>query len=199
MALKSPRRERRRHRGVSRRSSRLVVAMRRNGIGAAILVCATFLLCGTGLGLDALAEPLTLPSSRRSPEQMRALKRGVAAESRWTPADSASSLRLTYLDGLSGAPTREGVVALRHSYALEPLGPDATRWRLEFIFNHWSALPPDVRASAEAELGAAFPRHGWALRDLPSRVTNPSGRLAAQMMLLKMRASLSISDDQKVR
>lgn len=199
MPSSSPRRERRRRRGAPRRSLRLAGAVRRNGVGSAILAGATFLICGAGLGLEAFAEPQALPLSRPSPEQMRLLKRGVAGEARWMPADAASSLRLVYLDGLSGSVTREGVVALRRSYALEPLGPDATRWRLEFIFNHWSALPSDVRTSAEAELGAAFPRHGWALRDIPGRVADPSGRLAAQLMLLKMRTNLSVPDDQNVR
>jgi len=75
------------------------------------------------------------------------------------------------------------VAALERSYAVAPYGPDVTEWRLAFLLEHWTELPPALRAASLDELKVyAIYRPGPA-RALGEGVTNPSGRLAVTAAL----------------
>lgn len=116
------------------------------------------------------------------------------------PTDASASLRLAYIDRVQHAPlsARAQAQVLR-SYELEPLGPEMTRWRLTFLFENWDALSPSLRTKAMNELAAVFPRHGWALRDLPSTVQNPRGRMVAFMAFSRFRTEADLTGATRQR
>lgn len=129
-----------------------------------------------------------LPSRLKDAEMRDRLLLSVARAATGAPADAGPQLARVYLEtGEKGAFPSTAVEALRRSYQLEPLGPDATQWRLRFIFDHWTVMPSDLRSSAQKELRAAFPRHGWAMRDLPGEVFDPSGRMVATLLFETLR------------
>ncbi len=170
----------------------LARALKTNGLGVAALSGVTVLACVFALAQRHAANPVTLPqrdAAGRPPSAaaVEQAMRRVADEARAAPADSGPLLRRAYLESLGGKPFK--AAAVRRSYALEPLGPDATAWRLRFVFEHWSDAPPDVRESALDELAAAFPRHGWAMRGLPDTIHDPTGRMAASLSFARLRAT----------
>lgn len=165
-----------------------------NGCGAAAWSGGTILLCILALSRLSVFQPLKLPErdlEGRAPavEAVERALRHVERETQAAPAASGPLLRRAYLESLGARPFDAAAAeAVRRSYAVEPLGPDATAWRLRFVFEHWSAAPADVRASALSELDAAFPRHGWAMRGLPDAVQDPTGRMAARLSFARLRA-----------
>lgn len=172
----------------------IIGAVKTKGVGVVAWSAATMLLCVLALSRPLVLQPPGLPErgagGRPSPDQAveRALRR-VEREARAAPADSGPLLRRAYLESLSARPFDASVAeAVRRSYVVEPLGPDATAWRLRFVFEHWSAAPGDVRASALEELRAAYPRHGWAMRGLPDTIQDPTGRMAASLSFARLRA-----------
>lgn len=167
-------------------------AASRDGWG--VPICA---LCALGaVGFATMALLLTsspeLPRRAVDVQTLDGLASKLAWQSRWAPADAGPELSRAYVESLrSPALSETAIAAIRRSYHIEPFGPDATAWRLRFIFEHWTAMPSDVRQSATAELAAAFPRHGWAMRGLPDTVSDPSGRMVATLLFDRMRASQS--------
>ena len=109
------------------------------------------------------------------------------------PTDAAAWLRLAYIDRLQHAPlSAQAQAKVMRSYELEPYGPELTRWRQSFLFDNWPALSPELRERALSELSGVFPRHGWALRDIPDAVSNPRGRMVAFMAFSRLRADANI-------
>jgi hypothetical protein len=110
------------------------------------------------------------------------------------PADASAWLRLAYIDRAQHTPlSAHAQTQVLRSYELEPLGPELTRWRLAFLFENWDALTPTLRDKAINELAAVFPRHGWALRDLPSTIQNPRGRMVAFMVFSRFRTEADLT------
>lgn len=116
------------------------------------------------------------------------------------PTDASAWLRLAYIDRAQHATlsARAQAQVLR-SYALEPLGPELTRWRLTFLFENWDALSLPLQDKAINELAAIFPRHGWALRDLPSTIQNPRGRMVAFMAFSRFRTEADLTGETRQR
>lgn len=109
------------------------------------------------------------------------------------PGDASAWLRLAYIERARRTSLSMHAQALiMRSYELEPLGPELTRWRLSFLFENWNALSPSLRARAMAELSAVFPRHGWALRNLPASIQDPQGRMVAFMAFSRLRAEVNL-------
>lgn len=163
-------------------------ATRRDGFGAAVWVVIAIGAIGAG-GLAAISRAgPALPSGAAEATAIARSLRNVEAEAVAAPADATPHLKRAYLEDLRGRPVNAVALnALRRSYALEPLGPDATVWRLRFVFNHWAAMPTDLRQKARTELAVAFPRHGWAMRELPQSVPDPTGRMVAVLMFEELR------------
>lgn len=116
------------------------------------------------------------------------------------PSDAAAWLRLAYIDRIQHAPlSKQAQTRVMRSYELEPFGPELTRWRQTFLFNHWPALSPELRERSLSELSAVFPRHGWALRDIPDAVDDPQGRMAAFMAFSRLRAEANIDGTTRQR
>lgn len=189
-AQKTRRRVKRRAGPVAQAGARIRAAMRRDGVGPAIWACGALVLTGVGGVALLQASPPALPAHRVDEATLNRLAADLDRSAARTPADAAPALQIAYLESLRPGPlSAVGAEALRRSYALEPLGPDATLWRLRFVFDHWPAMPPDLRRLALAELAAAFPRHGWAMRELPQSVADPSGRMVAVLMFDRLRAT----------
>lgn len=182
------RRSRRPVRLLARLAQRVRSARRRDGAGVAVWVVIAIGAIGAG-GLAAAGRTgAPLPSGAIDGPALASALREVGRRSVAAPADAAPHLERAYLEALRPGPLDAAALgALRRSYALEPLGPDASAWRLRFIFDHWPAIPADLRRQARAELAAAFPRHGWALRELPQSVSEPTGRMVAVLMFEQLR------------
>jgi hypothetical protein len=178
--------------------SKAVVAMRtasrRDGVVVPVLVASAIIVIGVaGLGAASAAGP-SFPDGVVDAGTLDDLGRAVRASASAAPADAAPQLALAYAESLTVGPlTQAAIDPIRRSYQLEPLGPDATFWRLGFVFNHWTAMPDDIRRSAKEELRAAFPRHGWAMRGLPDTITDPSGRMVSVLLFEQLRASQSLA------
>lgn len=116
------------------------------------------------------------------------------------PSDASAWLRLAYIDRTRHSPLSERAQAhVLRSYELEPLGPELTQWRLSFLFENWDALSPALQGKAMNELAAVFPRHGWALRDLPSTIRNPRGRMIAFIAFSRLRTETDLTGATRQR
>lgn len=161
-------------------------------VGAAGLLLSAF----SGLGLVTLAgvqEDRAADLLDRTPVTPRARVASEAAARQAlarSPTRAAGWLELAYADSLKpqglGA---SGIQALQRSYDFEPLGPDVSEWRLAFAFEHWDQLTPEIRAAALNELEARWKREERrkALNELPDRIANPAGRVAAALTLRRLR------------
>lgn len=192
-AQRTRRRVKRRVGPVAQIVARIRTAVRRDGVGPAIWAGGSLVLAGIGVAALLQASPPALPAHRVDEATLRLIAVELDKGEQRAPADAAPALQIAYLESLRPGPlSAVGAGALRRSYALEPLGPDATSWRLHFVFDHWTAMPADLRRLALAELKAAFPRHGWAMRELPQSVADPSGRMVAVLMFDRLRAAQAV-------
>lgn len=100
------------------------------------------------------------------------------------PMNASAWSRLAYIDqGRSGRLTAEGLQYLERSYAVAPLGPDITPWRVRFAYENWETLTPDLRRSAMIELRTLARYRGRIAKDLSTQIQDPTGRLSAVMVV----------------
>ena len=170
------------------------MVMASGGLALVTLVAATVFAAGLAWPTSTMGElgGLSWANEARAgalisqPDPSPAVQREASARTRQSlkgdPANATAWLRLAYIDSLKpdGLGTT-GLAALSRSYSLAPYGPDDSRWRLEFVFNNWSRMTPELRADAlkELEVLALHRRYG----DFPARIQDPIGRLAATLML----------------
>jgi hypothetical protein len=100
-----------------------------------------------------------------------------------TPYNAWAWCRLAYIEAQrTNEANPEVVRALRMSYRGAPLGPEVTRWRLTFIFDHWDQVTPDIRRNAMDEIMArgvlGHPLAEYVMR----RTGNPAGILALELV-----------------
>lgn len=165
-------------------------AIERDGVGPCAFVVTSMVLVALGGGSLGQSSLSALGPVVNETQQIESLISELDSKAQAAPAEAMMSLQRAFLESLKpGALNESAINAIRRSYILEPLGPDATVWRLRFVFNHWAAMPQDVRENARAELNAAFPRHGWAMRELPQTVNDPTGRMVATLMFDRLRDS----------
>ena len=99
------------------------------------------------------------------------------------PMSTPAWLRIAYLQTREGAaPNASTLDALERSYSVAPFGPDATLWRLRFIFDHWSQVTPSLQRQALAELDTLSYSRGKVFK--AADVTDPQGRFVAEMKAL---------------
>ncbi len=163
-------------------------------LGGAILIGTVSTVCAMAAAVSAsvlsLEVPVisalaivTEPRAARSAEgdngqQAIQANRRVFASA---PMTASAWLRIPYLQSRTGEPLdAAGLKALDNSYAVAPFGPDVTRWRLRFIFEHWSEMTPTLREQALAELQVLLTNRGNRAFD-PAEIENPAGRLAATL------------------
>jgi hypothetical protein len=97
------------------------------------------------------------------------------------PMSSAAWIRRAYIRQVnSGVLDAQALNYVEQSYRVAPLGPDISRWRLRFVFEHWPDMTPSLRTQAVRELRnfAHYHRGG---PDLVRSIHNPSGRWAAAL------------------
>lgn len=100
------------------------------------------------------------------------------------PMNAAAWARLAYIDRARSTTLSPAALdSLERSYAVAPFGPDISRWRVRYMFEHWSELTPSLRTQASDELRTLSRYRGWVMRDDVRAIENPSGRLAAEMFL----------------
>ncbi|QTC91485.1 hypothetical protein [Brevundimonas goettingensis] len=124
-----------------------------------------------GVGAEARADAAL--ESVDPAEALRANRASLNA----APMAAAGWLRIAWLQTRDGSPLNaEGLDALEKSYTVAPFGPDVTVWRLNFLYEHWNELTPKLREEASHETVMGL---GWRLD--ASKISNPSGRLAASL------------------
>jgi hypothetical protein len=114
------------------------------------------------------------------PEPIKADRESEAALLQ-APMSSAAWMRRAYIRQInSGVMDATGLNYVEESYKVAPLGPDISRWRLRFVFEHWPDMTPSLRTEAVRELRnfAHYHRGG---PDLVRSIHNPSGRWAAAL------------------
>jgi hypothetical protein len=114
----------------------------------------------------------------------------VAASARLALGDPANPQRwaaVAYADWRArGEMTPAAVAALDHSYALGFFDRSIAVWRVSFALQHWDRLTPEIRQDALAEARTALQDRTLAplLRKALTSISNPSGRVAAALLLL---------------
>ena len=96
------------------------------------------------------------------------------------PMSTSALLRAVYLQTRTGtAPNAASLDALERSYSVAPFGPDASLWRLRFVFDHWSQVTPSLRKQALAELDVLSYHRGRVFKT--EDIVDPQGRFIAEM------------------
>ncbi len=103
-------------------------------------------------------------------------------ELRVAPTRTLPWMRLAYIDASShgGRLTADGLGDVQHSYTFSPYDRDIGVWRLEFLYDHWDELNPDIRKAALEETAGLWglPSRQAQIRQFPVQVSNAAGRLA---------------------
>lgn len=98
------------------------------------------------------------------------------------PLDSVAWARLAWIaaeeDDIEGA--RD---ALDRSYVAAPYGPEVTAWRLQFAFDLWGRLTPDLRRQVLAELSMTAATRPHIVQTVRDQVRDPAGRWALDLMV----------------
>ena len=86
----------------------------------------------------------------RPPVDMNAAERLTRKALERSPARAESWARLAYIELLrEGKLTDKALEYLDHSFVVEPAGyKQFMLWRLEFMFGHWSQLPPSLQEAS---------------------------------------------------
>lgn len=118
---------------------------------------------------------------------MTAARAAAEHELRLSPNRPDAWLRLAYIDTYQagGKLTPVSLHALKAAYRLLAYDDQIARWRLPFIFSHWSEADPELRDRALSEM-----RHLWKRRAsrawlgrLPRETPDAAGRLAATLQI----------------
>ena len=98
------------------------------------------------------------------------------------PTTATAWLRRAYVRQLDAQPLdAQALDYVAKSYQAAPLGPDITRWRLRFVFEHWPEMTPDLRAQAVTEM-RNFARYHGGGPDIVRAIHNPAGRWSAALV-----------------
>ena len=111
---------------------------------------------------------------------------------RVAPARAENWLLIAYCyQRLDKAMTPRVFNAIRHSYDVAPLAPDAQEWRLSYVYGNWAVMPADLRKRAHTEALAYSSRNsGYAyLSGLVQQVSDPEASMSLAAIILKRRAT----------
>jgi hypothetical protein len=129
---------------------------------------------------QALVRSLDTPSLAEA-------ERVTRQELAFGPARPAAWLRLAYIHRVrAGRLDETAIEALRSSYEVAPHDPEVYLWRTRFVFEHWSAMPADLRRAALDEVGrfySVYYRHHAAIERLAYDLREPNGRLALRLAI----------------
>lgn len=142
-------------------------------IGAGSPTVALPVLADFGVGAEPRADLAAALTDTPLADALTANRAALDA----APMSAAPWLRIAYLRSRNGEPLDGPALdAIERSYTVSPYGPDVTPWRLNFLYEHWAQLTPQIRAEVTAEhLASTSAGRPWT----PDVVKNPSGRMAA--------------------
>ena len=138
-------------------------------------------------GLDRASDLMVASSTGSGANRTLRLARARAlswAALRQAPCDTGAWLRLAEIDvATTGDLSPAGIAALRNSYRVAPIDPYQAFWRIRFVLEHWSGLPPDVMNDADREVGAvaASSMHRDRLATTLHDVASQHGRMIAAL------------------
>jgi len=97
-----------------------------------------------------------------------------------SPARAEIWLAQAYAVYMRDGLTPEALKALETSYVAGPFDPDASLWRLRFVFDNWTGLTPGLRQDALRELDALWTRPYMPrrLEIMGDEIADPAGRIA---------------------
>lgn len=84
--------------------------------------------------------------------------------------------------------------ALRQSYVIAPFAPDATEWRLAYVYSNWTQMPPDLRSLANAEATAYVTRtvgHTY-LSNLAPSLRDKAGSFALSSVVMAYESQMQL-------
>jgi hypothetical protein len=119
--------------------------------------------------------------SAQYPQTIRADRESQAALAQAPTAANAWLLRAYVRQLGTRTLDAQALDYLDKSYQAAPLGPDVTRWRLRFIFEHWPEMTPALRIRAVGEM-RNFARYHSGGPDIVRAIHNPAGRWAAALI-----------------
>jgi hypothetical protein len=144
------------------------------------------ILAGFGVGAEARANH----AAQRDMPAAEALKINRASLDA-APMNAAAWMRIAWLKTRNGSSLdAQGLDAIEKSYSVSPYGPDVSVWRMTFLFEHWEQLTPDIRKEVLAEQSV----QPWRQTFDAATITNPSGRLAAQLNQVRAREALAVKE-----
>jgi hypothetical protein len=134
--------------------------------------------------VEGKAPPPRAALARAEAEIVRALAEEPASAAAWL--DLASVRRLE-----DGGYSPRVLDAVTKSYAVGPMDPGVSYWRLRFCFEDWTQLPDALRGEVLREVDAVWSARDSheAMRNLPSRVRDPSGRVALDAEIARLTLS----------
>lgn len=88
------------------------------------------------------------------------------------------------------------VDAIRKSYAIAPLSPNAHEWRLAYVYTNWGAMPRDIRLSARNEILTYSTRGAGKayLRRLLAMTVDPDARLGLGLLSFRRQTEDQLRD-----
>ncbi len=171
-----------------------------SAIAARVTLAAVSLAIAVACGLGAwqLSAPLSAPAIFPFSETfyVRSVSAKTPAEAlQWAreavetaPARPENWLLLARANQMQdGYVSPRVVTALRRSYAVGALAPNAHEWRLAYVYTNWGALPRDLQMSARNEILVYSTRGAGKayLRPLLAMTTDPDARLALGLLTLR--------------
>ena len=167
---------------------------------ALIIVGLTVTVLGAMAAIQLNGGPMTLPLSESYNEAAEhavatdpARARALSVEALGLrPVDAESWLRLARLEaGGSKALSASARSALDHSYSVGPYSSSVLESRVEFAFDHWLEIGPDLQGQAISEVKAAWPieQQRTRLLEVVSRVDNVAGSISLSSLLLELKLS----------
>ncbi len=178
--------------------------------GAARLTLAAVSLAvavACGLGAWQMAAPLSAPAifpfsetfyvrsvSARQPQEA---VRWAARATEVAPARPENWLLLAHAcHTADGYLSPRVVAAIRRSYAVGALSPNAHEWRLAYVYTNWGAMPRDIQISARNEILTYSTRGAGKayLRKLLAMTTDPDARLGLGALMLRRQAEDQVRD-----
>ncbi|MBW8733860.1 MAG: hypothetical protein JF571_06070 [Asticcacaulis sp.] len=180
-----------------------------HAIAARVTVAAVSLAIAVACGLGAwqLAAPLSAPVVFPFSETFyvrSAAAQEPAAALKWArraidvaPARPENWLLLARACQMQDGYVSARVVgAIRKSYAVGALSPNAHEWRLAYVYTNWAAMPRDVQLSARNEILTYSTREAGKayLRKLLAMTTAPEARLGLGVLMFRRQTEDQLRD-----
>lgn len=127
--------------------------------------------------LPAVSEARAIGAAAAASPDLAAVERHSRATLAEKPLDAAAWARVAWVADQRGR-QEEMLDALDRSYAASPYGPEITAWRLQFAFDRWRDMSPELRRQVLAELRVAARTQPKIVGEVHGSLQDSTGRMA---------------------